>query len=217
MPAGSAGALRVQPLARPLARPLALGPVPSGAARHLPSRWGGVRPFLLGGAAVLIEWLRVLGVRQPGLDLVAQVGGGAALCALVLAVPWRDIGFSRRRLALRLGAGIAIAAVLLLPAVVRGAALPILPAGLLLPTALVAAGEEIAFRGALFAALDAAYGPAAAVIGSTAAFTLAHVLSHPVAFLPSVAALGLLLGLWRWACRDLVAPVVAHVLADLAL
>jgi hypothetical protein len=38
-----------------------------------------------------------------------------------------------------------------------------------------------------------------------------------VEFLPVVAALGLLLGLWRWVCCDLVAPITAHVLADLAL
>jgi membrane protease YdiL (CAAX protease family) len=75
----------------------------------------------------------------------------------------------------------------------------------------------VAFRGALFAALDAAYGPVAAVLGSAFAFVLAHVLTHPPAFLLPVAALGLLLGLWRWACRDLVAPITAHVLADLAL
>jgi hypothetical protein len=42
-------------------------------------------------------------------------------------------------------------------------------------------------------------------------------LSHPAEFLPAVAAAGLLLGLWRWACRDLVGPIVAHVLADVAL
>jgi len=27
----------------------------------------------------------------------------------------------------------------------------------------------------------------------------------------------LLLALWRWACRDLVGPVIGHVAADLAL
>ena len=28
---------------------------------------------------------------------------------------------------------------------------------------------------------------------------------------------GLLLGTWRWACRDLVGPILGHVIADLAL
>ena len=35
--------------------------------------------------------------------------------------------------------------------------------------------------------------------------------------LGAVAAAGLLLGLWRWACKDLVAPIIGHVIADLAL
>jgi membrane protease YdiL (CAAX protease family) len=81
----------------------------------------------------------------------------------------------------------------------------------------VSVGEEIAFRGALFGALAEAGGPALAVLGSTLVWTAAHALSHPAAFLPAVAAAGLLLGTWRWACRDLVGPVVGHVIADLSL
>jgi membrane protease YdiL (CAAX protease family) len=171
----------------------------------------------LGAGAVGVEWLRVLAARTSGWEGPALLVGGAALCAFALVVPAASLGLGRRRLALRVLAGLALGALLLLPAVARGAATPVLPAGLLLPAALVAVGEEVAFRGALFAALDEAYGPAAAVLGSTLAFVAAHLLSHPVAFLPSVAALGLLFGLWRWAFRDLVAPITAHVLADVAL
>jgi membrane protease YdiL (CAAX protease family) len=81
----------------------------------------------------------------------------------------------------------------------------------------VSVGEEIAFRGALFALVERDAGGAAAVVLTTLLWTLAHVLSHPVQFLVPVAAAGLLLGLWRWACRDLVAPIIGHVLADIAL
>jgi membrane protease YdiL (CAAX protease family) len=81
----------------------------------------------------------------------------------------------------------------------------------------VAAGEEIAFRGALYAAVEEVAGGPIAVLASAAAFTAAHVFAHPPAFLLPVAAAGLLLGLWRWACRDLVAPIIGHTLADLAL
>ena len=59
--------------------------------------------------------------------------------------------------------------------------------------------------------------PAAVRSGSTVLWTLAHVLSHPPEFLGAVAAAGLLLALWRWACKDLVAPILGHVIADLAL
>jgi membrane protease YdiL (CAAX protease family) len=81
----------------------------------------------------------------------------------------------------------------------------------------VSIGEELAFRGALYAALEEVGGAPLAVGGSTIAWTAAHALSHPPAFLGAVAAAGLLLGLWRWACRDLVAPIIGHVIADLAL
>lgn len=169
-------------------------------------------------AAVLgVEWARDLGERNADWSLLAFSLGGVALCGVGLTVPRHLLGLSLKRLGWRLAAGVAIGAVLLLPAVARGAALPGLPPVWLLPAAVVAAGEEIAFRGALFAALEEAFGPAVAVVGSSTAFVLGHVLTHPPSFLPVVAALGLLLGLWRWACRDLVAPITAHVLADLAL
>ena len=81
----------------------------------------------------------------------------------------------------------------------------------------VSIGEEIAFRGALFAALEDLGGAPLAVIGTTLAWTAAHALSHPAEFLPAVAAAGLLLAIWRMTFRDLVAPIVAHTIADLAL
>jgi membrane protease YdiL (CAAX protease family) len=55
------------------------------------------------------------------------------------------------------------------------------------------------------------------VLGSTLVWTAAHALSHPPEFLPAVAAAGLLFGIWRWACRDLVGPIVGHGIADLTL
>ncbi len=82
---------------------------------------------------------------------------------------------------------------------------------------MVSIGEELAFRGALYAVLEDVGGAPLAVVGSTLLWTLAHVLSHPPEFLGAVAAAGLLLALWRWACKDLVGPIVGHVIADLAL
>ena len=60
-------------------------------------------------------------------------------------------------------------------------------------------------------------GAPVAIAGTTLLWTAAHALSHPPAFLFAVAAVGLLLALWRWACKDLVAPIIGHVIADLAL
>jgi membrane protease YdiL (CAAX protease family) len=92
-----------------------------------------------------------------------------------------------------------------------------LPVSFAIAAVAVSIGEEIAFRGALYAALDEIGGAPLAVLGSTLVWTVGHALSHPPAFLGAVAAAGLLLALWRWIFKDLVGPIVAHVIADLAL
>jgi membrane protease YdiL (CAAX protease family) len=147
----------------------------------------------------------------------ALVIGGVALAAAAWGWPTERLGLGTSRLAMRVVGGFALAVVLLLPAAARVSAVPLLPASLAVAAIVVSIGEELAFRGALFAALEDAGGAPVAVVGTTALWTAAHALSHPPEFLFSVAAAGLLLGVWRMACRDLVAPIVAHVIADLAL
>jgi membrane protease YdiL (CAAX protease family) len=131
--------------------------------------------------------------------------------------PADRLGLGTSRFGLRIIGGLALGAVLLLPAAVRSGAAPMLPAGLAVAAVAVSIGEELAFRGVLYAALDELGGAPLAIIGSTLLWTVAHALSHPPAFLAAVAAAGLLLALWRWACKDLVAPIIGHVIADLAL
>src|SRR5439155_22592614 len=121
------------------------------------------------------------------------------------------------RLGLRLYGVIALAYVMLLPAAARVSAVPILPDALAIAAVVVSIGEEVAFRGAQFAALEDVGGAPIAVVGSTLVWTAAHALSHPAEFLPAVAAAGLLLAMWRLVFRDLVGPIVAHVVAELAL
>jgi membrane protease YdiL (CAAX protease family) len=175
------------------------------------------RGVVLAILALGLEYGRVLVGRTPGLEVPSLVVGGVALC--VLAVGWRprELGLGTSRMAGRLLGGLALAVVLLLPAAVRWGGGPSLGPSLAMAAVAVSLGEELAFRGALFAALESAGGPVLAVLGSTFVWTLAHVISHPPQFLPAVAAAGLLLGVWRWACRDLVGPIIAHVLADVAL
>ena len=162
-----------------------------------------------------VEWARVLAAREW--PLAGQAAGGAALCLCLALYPPGVLGLGRDRLAARLLGGAALTAALLLPAAVRWTGELPLGGGLAAAVVLVAAGEEIAFRGALFAAFERAWGGPAAVLGTTLAWTAAHVLSHRPAFLPAVAAAGLLLGCWRLYARDLVGPVLAHIVADLAL
>ena len=172
---------------------------------------------MIGAYILVVEWTRALVMRAPELALPALALGGAALLLAAWGWPPEALGVGRSRLGLRVLGGFALGAVLLLPAAVRPGAAPILPAGLALAAIAVSIGEEVAFRGALYAALEDVGGAPLAVLGSTLLWTLGHALSHPPAFLGAVAAAGLLLALWRWACKDLVAPVIAHVIADVAL
>ena len=166
---------------------------------------------------LLVEWARALTSSRSHAMFAVLMLGGLALALTAVGWPAERLGLGRSRFGLRIIGGLALAAVLLLPAAVRADAAPILPAVLALPAIVVSVGQEVAFRGALFAALDELGGAPLAIAGSTVVWTLAHALSHPPAFLVAVAMAGLLLAVWRWACRDLVAPIIGHVIADLAL
>jgi membrane protease YdiL (CAAX protease family) len=183
----------------------------------LPRSNPALRAAVLGACVLLIEWGRALIQTQPRLAVAALILGGAALGVAAIGWPPDKLGLGTSRFGLRILGGLALAAVLLLPAAARSSAVPTLPAGLALAAVFVSVGEELAFRGALYAALEDLGGAPVAIIGSTLLWTAAHALSHPPAFLWAVAAAGLLLALWRWACRDLVAPIIGHVVADLAL
>jgi membrane protease YdiL (CAAX protease family) len=175
-----------------------------------------VRVAVVALLVIALEWTRALVERATGPIPVIAVGGLAlGLCA----IGWRPeaLGLSRSHLGLKILGGLAIAAVLLLPAAVRWQGAPILPAPLAISAIAISVGEELAFRGALYAALEAVWGPLAAVLGSAIVFAASHVLSHPPLFLLAVLAAGLLLGTWRWAARDLIGPIVGHTIADLAL
>ncbi|MEA2656358.1 MAG: Type prenyl endopeptidase Rce1-like [Chloroflexota bacterium] len=175
-----------------------------------------IRAAMIGGYILLVEWTRSLASTHPGAAIASITLGAGALALTVIGWPASALGLGTSRLGLRILGGLALAAVLLLPAAVRAGA-PILPASLALAAVTISIAQELAFRGALYAALDQAGGAPLAVVGSTVAWTAAHAFSHPPAFLGAVAAAGLLLALWRWACRDLVAPIIGHVIADLAL
>jgi len=176
-----------------------------------------IRVAVIAVYVLLVEWSRALVANAPHVATAALVLGGFALVLSGAGWPLERLGIGRSRIALRILGGCALAVVLLLPAAARASAAPILPAFLALPAVVVSIGEEIAFRGALYAALEDLGGAPVAIIGSTALWTAAHALSHPPEFLFAVAAAGLLLAVWRWACKDLVGPMVGHVIADLAL
>ena len=176
-----------------------------------------MRAALIGFYVLLVECVRALLQSVPLLAIPALIMGGVVLAAVALGWSPERLGLGTSRFGLRLLGGLALGAVLLLPAAVRSGAAPMLPAGLAAAAVAVSIGEELAFRGALYAALEDLGGAPLAIGGSTCLWTAAHALSHPPAFLGAVAAAGLLLAIWRWACKDIVAPVIGHVIADLAL
>jgi len=179
------------------------------------------RPVLRAGSlafyVLIVEWARALLAQNSRFTAAALLLGGVVLGFAALGWPAQRLGLGTSRFWLRVIGGLALGAVLLLPAAARAGGAPLLPAGLAAAAIAVSIGEELAFRGALYAALDELGGAPLAIGGSTLLWTLAHALSHPPEFLVAVAAAGLLLGLWRWACKDLVAPIIGHVIADIAL
>jgi membrane protease YdiL (CAAX protease family) len=176
-----------------------------------------VRAGVIGAYVLLVTYARALATEIPNAVVPALVLGGVALAGAAWGWPLDRLGIGTARLPARIIGGLAIAVVLLIPTAARVSSMALLPAGIAVGAIAVSIGEEVAFRGALFAALEDAGGPAVAVIGTTALWTAAHALSHPAEFLWPVAAAGLLLGVWRMACRDLVAPIIGHAIADLAL
>ena len=167
--------------------------------------------------ALALEEARVQVERDPRFALVALALGGLGLSLLAFGTQPASLGLSLDHLLPRVVGGLGLAIVLLLPAAMRWGEGDQLGLPWAVAAVAVSVGEEIAFRGALFAALEEVLGGLGAVLGTTIAWTAMHVFSQPIAFLPAVAAAGLLLGIWRWRFRDLVAPIIAHVIADLAL
>jgi membrane protease YdiL (CAAX protease family) len=167
----------------------------------------------------------------PGAGLSIGVLFGLALLALAARRPERPtprpvaLGIAGG-VALGIAGGVALVALALLgrfatasstagvPALGLGApaALFVAWAGV---TALVATAEELVLRGSLFDAL-APRGIAAAVVVTSLVFALMHVPAYGWRVVPLDIGVGLFLGGLRLVSGGVVAPAVAHTLADLA-
>ncbi len=156
-------------------------------------------------------------------DTAASMPAGLvfALALLVVAISagWRP---GRPRVAaasIGIAGGGALIGTWLVSHGAPGVQLSTINAGLALWTpivALVAIAEEVALRGALFNAVRSGYGDGAALIVTTVLFALMHVPLYGIGSLPLDLAAGLLLGGLRIVSGGVLAPAVAHVLADLA-
>jgi membrane protease YdiL (CAAX protease family) len=82
--------------------------------------------------------------------------------------------------------------------------------------ALIALAEEVALRGALFTAVRSWCGDGGALLVTTIVFAAIHVPLYGLGSLPLDLAAGFLLGGLRIVSGGVLAPAVAHVVADLA-
>jgi membrane protease YdiL (CAAX protease family) len=82
--------------------------------------------------------------------------------------------------------------------------------------AVVAVAEEVVLRGVLFDAVRGRGGDGCALAATTVLFALIHLPLYGVGALPLDLAVGLLLGGLRIVSGGVLAPAIAHVIADLA-
>jgi membrane protease YdiL (CAAX protease family) len=156
-------------------------------------------------------------------DTAASMPAGAvfavALLAVAIAAGWRPARPTVAGAVLGIaGGGVLVGAWLFSHA---GPGIHVAPvnAGLALWTpvvALIAVAEEIAMRGALFDTVRTWCGDGGALIATTLVFAALHVPLYGIGSLPLDLAAGLLLGGLRVVSRGVLAPAVAHVIADLA-
>jgi uncharacterized protein len=175
----------------------------------------GVHPFPLVGAlcAYAVAVVAYPSLREEGdwLHTGAWGRGAARLTALVgLVLPLAGVPLWRALEGPELGPGATLLAT------IPWWALPMVVLTVALTTALV---EELTFRGLLLDAAWSAFGQRTALVLQAAVFGLVHagsVLGGPWGILLS-GLYGYALGLLRVRTRGLIAPFLAHLLADLTL
>ena len=190
----------------------------AGLVRSTPSNAGGHAVLIAAGLTSAIALRTVLGGSDPATSTPAAAVFVAALAALALAAGVRIARPRPFALAVGVVGGVVLVAGSLFGRPVVAWHPIIGVAQLLLWTPLVAAvaaAEEAVIRGALFHAVEGAWGVFAAVAVTTAAFALIHVPLYGLGALPLDLAAGLWLGGLRVLTGGIAAPIAAHVVADL--
>lgn len=175
--------------------------------------------MVIGLAIVVgIRWAVVVGDAMPAL----AVGTGFGVGLMALAV----LGGGRMPRPNAVSAGVGFAGGLVLVGLAAGSRIvgvpgsSFAPAAALLPwagvTILVAIAEELVLRAALFDALADVHGDGAAVVVTSLVFALMHVPLYGWHVVPLDLGVGLWLGGLRLVSGSVVAPAIAHAVADLA-
>ena len=200
--------------------PTAAGTVAAGRPRGVDRAGIATRAGLCAGGIALAVAVRVaIGGTQPAASMPAALVFAIALGALAAATGWRPARPRRSAIALGGAGGAALVAAWLTARGVAGVQLA--PANTVMAlwtplVALVAVAEEVALRGAMFGAVRAAGGDGWALVATTLLFALIHLPLYGISALPLDLAAGLLLGGLRVVSGGVLAPAVAHVIADLA-
>jgi membrane protease YdiL (CAAX protease family) len=203
-------------------------PTPAPAARSSQGRPAIRSPLVraavagsLLAVAIGARWAATVGGSANGLAIGAAFG--TVLVVGSISSGWQPPSVSHRHAALQGAIGLAGGCVLVglaLAARWPGPWIPFHPSDALLPwaavTILVATGEELVLRGALFDSLDSAWGPAAALVLTSFAFALLHVPLYGWHVVPLDLGVGIFLGGLRLSSGGVVAPAVTHAVADLA-
>jgi membrane protease YdiL (CAAX protease family) len=187
-----------------------------------PSR-GLARPaIILGGLAASVGLRWVATVSRAGDAVAIGLVFGLCLVAVGLAGGWRPLAGRSSPIGAGIALGVAGGAALVgLAIATRSGPLPSLaPAATFAPwalvTVLVASGEELVLRGALFDELDRGLGVGAAVLVTSVVFAVIHVPLYGWHVVPLDLGVGLWLAGLRLAGRGIAAPAIAHTIADLA-
>jgi membrane protease YdiL (CAAX protease family) len=181
---------------------------------------------IIGRAVALTAGLAVAVVARAALNgttaatafLVGTVFG-LGLLVLAAVAGWRVQRPTARALGVGLAGGLSL---ILLPVIARsegGLPIGIHPgpfAAWVAVTAIVAIGEEVVLRGALFDALRPPVGVVATIGITSLAFALMHVPLYGWHVVPLDLAVGIWLAGLRLVSRSVAAPALAHTIADVA-
>jgi len=169
------------------------------------------------GAAVALRV--VLGGSEGASSMPAGLVFALVLLALAAGAGWRHGRPSFRAAALGGGGGAVLVAAWLTAHPGTAVVLAPLNAAIALWTpivAIIAVAEEVALRGVLFDAVRGRGGDGWALLATSAVFALMHLPLYGIGALPLDLSVGLLLGGLRIVSGSVLAPAVAHVIADLA-
>ena len=181
---------------------------------------GGTRSALCLAAIAAAAALRsAIGAPDTAASMPAGVVFAVALLAVAVAAGWRPARPGSAAIALGVAGGGTLVAAWVVAHGGLGIQVAPVNASLALWTpvvTLVAVSEEVALRGALFDTVRSWCGDGGALIATTLLFAAMHVPLYGIGSLPLDLAAGMLLGGLRIVSGGVLAPAVAHVIADLA-